>query len=61
MVEIRRHGGADPVLFNDENSPPLLGALAFEDAYLGVNPVEQILVPVDGLMMAGEIAAQGNR
>ena len=40
------------VLFNEENSPALLGALALEGAYMGVNPVEQTLVPVDGLMMA---------
>ena len=40
------------VLFNEESPPALLGALALEGAYLGVNPVEQTLVPVDGLMMA---------
>ncbi len=43
------------VLFNEENSPALLGALALEGAYLGVNPVEQTLIPVDGLMMATDI------
>ena len=42
------------VLFNEENSPALLGALALEGAYLGVNPVEQTLIPVDGLMMSTE-------
>ena len=36
------------VLFNEEGSTPLLGALALEGAFLGVDPVEQRLVPVDG-------------
>ena len=39
------------VLFNDEGTPPLLGALALEGAFLGVDPVGQRLVPVQGLMM----------
>lgn len=38
------------VLFNDEGTPPLLGALALEGAFMGVNPVEQRLVPVEGLL-----------
>ena len=39
------------VLFNDEGTPPLLGALALEGAYMGVDPVAQRLIPVPGLMM----------
>ena len=39
------------VLFNDEGSPPLLGAYALEGAFLAVDPVGQRLIPVDGLMM----------
>ena len=42
------------VLFNEEGSPPLLGALALEGAYVGVDPVEQRLIPVQGLMMRVE-------
>ena len=42
------------VLFNEEGSPALLGALALESAYMGVDPVEQRLIPVDGLMMVME-------
>ena len=38
------------VLFNDEGSEPLLGALALEGMFLGVDPVGQKLVPVGGLM-----------
>ncbi len=40
------------VLFNDEGTPPLLGALTLEAAFMGVDPVAQKLVPVKGLMMA---------
>ncbi len=39
------------VLFNDEGSMPLLGALALEGVFMGVDPVAQKLVPVHGLMM----------
>ena len=40
------------VAFNDEGTPALLGALALEALFLGVDPVAQRLVPVDGLMMS---------
>ena len=40
------------VAFNDEGTPPLLGVLALEALFLGVDPVGQRLVPVDGLMMS---------
>ena len=39
------------VLFNDEGTPPLLGALALEGALMGVDPVAQRLIPVRGLAM----------
>ena len=39
------------VLFNDEATPPLLGAIALENAFLGVDPLAQRLVPIRGLMM----------
>ena len=45
------------VLFNEEGTPPLLGALALESAFMGVDPVEQRLIPVEGLMMNSEIEA----
>ena len=38
------------ILFNDEGTPPLLGALALESLFLGVDTVAQRLVPVNGLM-----------
>ena len=39
------------VLFNDEGSMPLIGAMALESVFMGVDPVAQRLVPVEGLMM----------
>ncbi len=36
------------VLFNEEGAPPLLGALALEGVFMGVGPVGQKLVPVEG-------------
>ena len=38
------------ILFNDEGTTPLLGALALEAAFLGVDPVHQKLVSVAGLL-----------
>lgn len=42
------------VLFNEEGAPPLLGALALENAFMGVDSVGQRLIPVQGLMMEME-------
>ncbi len=39
------------VVFNEEGTAPLLGALALETAFLGVDPVAQRLIPVEGLLM----------
>ena len=38
------------VLFNDEGTLPLLGALALEGVFMGIDPVSQKLIPVQGLM-----------
>ena len=38
------------VLFNDEGTTPLLGALTLEAAFLGVDPVHRKLVSVAGLV-----------
>ena len=38
------------VLFNDEGSTPLLGALALAGVFMEVDPLEEKLVPVGGLM-----------
>ena len=39
------------VLFNDEGTTPLLGAMALEGVFLGVDPHNQRLIPVRGLLM----------
>ena len=47
------------VVFNDEGSSPLLGALALEEAFLGIDPVGQRLIPVEGLLMSAELVQHG--
>ena len=39
------------VAFNDEETLPLLGAVALEDLSLGVDPLARRLIPVGGWMM----------
>ena len=39
------------VVWNEEGTTPLLGALSLEGAYVAVNPVDQTLAPVEGLLM----------
>ena len=41
------------VLFNEEGTAPLLGALALEALFMAVDPMAQKLVPAEGLMMQG--------
>ena len=38
-------------IFNEEGTPPLLGALALEAAFMAVDPVNKRLIPVEGLLM----------
>ena len=38
------------VLFNDEGSMPLLGALTLEGVFMGVDPVHKQLVPIRAVM-----------
>ena len=48
-----RVGGRDVttlVLFNDEGSMPLLGALTLEGVFMGVDPVHKRLVPIRAVM-----------
>ncbi len=44
------------VLFNEEGTQPLLGALALEATFMGVDSVAQQLVPVEGLMMGASVS-----
>ena len=39
------------VVFNDEGTTPLLGAMALEGAYMAVDPVGRRLIPVEGLLL----------
>ena len=39
------------VLFNEEDTQPLLGALALEGVFMGVDPVGKRLLNMEGLMM----------
>ncbi len=50
LVEGREAGTM--FVFNDEGTMPLLGPLALETLFLGVDPVAQRLIPVDGLLMS---------
>ena len=48
------HGEYDisPVVFGDEGAMPLLGALTLEVFSLGIDPVNQRLIPVESLMLS---------
>ncbi len=45
------------VLFNDEGTPPLLGAMALEGLFMGIDPHARRLIPVEGLLMSSSMAA----
>ena len=44
--------GTTPVIFNEPGQPVLLGAVTLESLLLGVDPVAQRLVPVEGLRVS---------
>ena len=44
-----------PIVFTDERSQPLLGAVTLEIFRLGIDPVLMRLVPVKGLLMAAHL------
>ena len=50
---MRIDGKADvsPVVFWDEESLPLLGAVTLEILSLGIDPVNRRLIPVDALLL----------
>ena len=39
------------VLFNEEGTRPLLGAMALDGGFFGVDPHNKRLMPIDGLML----------
>ena len=44
------------VVFANEATTPVLGAVTLEEFRLGVDPVSQKLIPVEGLLMTGHRA-----
>jgi predicted aspartyl protease len=48
MVKLDGLEDQTPVVFGEEGSPPAIGAVTLEIMLLGVDPVEQRLVPVIG-------------
>ncbi len=47
-VQLDGMDGPTPVVFGEPDSPPTIGAVTLESFLLGVDPVEQSLVPVVG-------------
>jgi aspartyl protease family protein len=52
MVRVEGLEGVTPVVFNEPGEPILLGAVTLEELLLGVDPVGQRLVPVEGLRIS---------
>ncbi len=51
VVRVDGQESPSPVVFGEEGAPALLGAVTLEVLLLGVDPVNQRLVPVDALML----------
>ena len=51
-VRINGQEATAPVIFGDEATQPLLGAVTLEIFGLGIDPVDMRLIPVDGLMVS---------
>lgn len=51
VVRIDGEESPAPVVFGEEGAPVLLGAVTLEVLLLGVDPVNERLVPVDALML----------
>ena len=51
-VRINGRSEIVPIIFGEEGTPALLGAVTLEIFRLGVDPVRQGLIPVRGLLMA---------
>ena|SRR5438067_2050067 len=52
LVRLEGKQGSTPVVFNEPGEPILLGAVTLEAFLLGVDPVDQRLVPVEGLRVS---------
>ena len=51
-VRLQGLEGITPVIFNEPGEPVLLGAVTLEELRLGVDPVTQRLIPVEGLRVS---------
>lgn len=49
VVRLEGMQGTTPIIFNEPGEPVLLGAVTLEQFLLGVDPVAQRLIPVEGL------------
>ena len=54
-MTVEGHNIITPVMFNEEGTESLLGAMALERAFLGVDPYSQRLVPIVGLGRSGTV------
>ena len=52
LVRLEDVEGATPVIFNEPGEPTLLGAVTLEAFLLGVDPVSQRPIPVEGLRVS---------
>ena len=50
-VRVEGREDISPVVFWDDDAPPLLGAVTLEIFGLGIDPVNRRLIPVDALML----------
>ncbi len=51
-VRVAGKEGTTPVVFNQAGEPSLLGAVTLEALLLGVDPVAERLIPVEGLRVS---------
>ena len=50
-INVLDRSGTSPCVFGPEDGPTLLGMVTLEGLLLGIDPVRQVLVPVDALLM----------
>jgi len=53
IVTVRIDGRERPTVcvFGEEGAPPLLGAYALEGFLLGIDPVHETLIPIEGVRL----------
>lgn len=52
LIRLEGLEGTTPVIFNEPGEPAFVGAVTLEELLLGVDPVAQRLVPVEGLRLS---------